>query len=409
MKKQLSIALMTNNYRPMTGGVPISIERLAKGLMEQGHQVTVFAPSYPDWKGEEGAFSEETVFRYHTLLQHFIGGIVLPDPMDLRIEREFQKKNFDIIHVHHPMLIGKTACYLSRKYQIPLFFTYHTRYEQYLKYYTGNVFGYERLMQLYLKGFFKYCSHVFAPTEGMLRYLEEDCSLPEEKVSVLPTGLERAQYAAASPEELQGLRRKYHAENCPLFLTVSRMAKEKNVEFLLRGLAALKQREAQPFQVLFVGEGPDREALEALRNELGLKDVCHFTGQVENERIPLYYQAADAFLFASKTETQGIVLLEAFAGKTPVIALRASGVEDIVTDGKTGLLTEENPDSFARAIGRFLSDTTFRNELSRNAFLESLSFREEMVAAEALRRYNESIVKEKCEGGHGKSVSYSCG
>lgn len=151
----------------------------------------------------------------------------------------------------------------------------------------------------------------------------------------------------ASPEELQGLRQKYHAENCPLFLTVSRMAKEKNVEFLLRGLAALKQREAQPFQVLFVGEGPDREALEALRNELGLKDVCHFTGQVENERIPLYYQAADAFLFASKTETQGIVLLEAFAGKTPVIALRASGVEDIVTDGKTGLLTEENPDSFA--------------------------------------------------------------
>lgn len=171
----------------------------------------------------------------------------------------------------------------------------------------------------------------------------------------------------------------------------------------------MKQREAQPFQVLFVGEGPDREALEALRNELGLKDVCHFTGQVENERIPLYYQAADAFLFASKTETQGIVLLEAFAGKTPVIALRASGVEDIVTDGKTGLLTEENPDSFARAIGRFLSDTTFRNELSRNAFGESLSFREEMVAAEALRRYNESIVKEKCEGGHGKSVSYSCG
>ena len=80
-----------------------------------------------------------------------------------------------------------------------------------------------------------------------------------------------------------------------------------------------------------------------------------------------------------------------------------------MTDGKNGLLTEENPDSFARAIGRFLSDTALRNELSRNAFLESLSFREEMVAAEALRRYNESIVKEKCEGGHGKSVSYSCG
>ena len=113
----MRIALMTNNYKPFMGGVPISIERLKNGLEALGHQVTVFAPTY------EEQVEEENVFRYATCMKKFIGGIVLPNPFDKRIEEEFKKRNFDIIHVHHPMLIGRTAVYLSRKYNIPLTFT----------------------------------------------------------------------------------------------------------------------------------------------------------------------------------------------------------------------------------------------------------------------------------------------
>lgn len=124
----MKIALMTNNYKPIMGGVPISIERLARGLEDMGHQVTIFAPTYQEQQ------QEENVFRYATCMKHFIGGIVLPNPFDRRIEKEFRKQEYDVIHVHHPMLIGRTAVYLSRKYHIPLVFTYHTRYEQYLSY-----------------------------------------------------------------------------------------------------------------------------------------------------------------------------------------------------------------------------------------------------------------------------------
>ena len=152
----MRIALMTNNYKPIVAGVPISIERLARGLEELGHEVTIFAPTYKErrtmrqltgrraagkWRfeavhaqtGSERGGEEENVFRYSTCLNRFVGGIVLPNPFDIRIEREFKEHCYDIIHVHHPMLIGRTAVHLSRKYQIPLVFTYHTRYEHYIK------------------------------------------------------------------------------------------------------------------------------------------------------------------------------------------------------------------------------------------------------------------------------------
>lgn len=132
---------MTNNYKPIMGGVPISIERLARGLESLGHEVTIFAPTYQEQREmEEGDSMEEAnVFRYATCMKHFIGGIVLPNPFDIRIEKEFRRKAFDIIHVHHPMLIGRTAVHLSRKFQIPLVFTYHTRYEQYASCYTKGI------------------------------------------------------------------------------------------------------------------------------------------------------------------------------------------------------------------------------------------------------------------------------
>ena len=118
--------MMTNNYKPYVAGVPISVERLTEGLRRRGHQVVVFAPSYDDQE------EEADVVRYRSLLRGVACGFSVPDSLDPKIERSFRDGNFDVIHVHHPMLIGRTARYLSRKYQIPLVFTYHTRYEQYL-------------------------------------------------------------------------------------------------------------------------------------------------------------------------------------------------------------------------------------------------------------------------------------
>lgn len=359
----------------------MSIERLAAGLRARGHHVTIFAPTYREQE------EEENVFRYATLLHRFIGGIVIPNPFDLRIEKEFQKGHYDVIHVHHPMLVGKTAEYLSRKYGIPLVFTYHTRYEKYVECYSRGLLKVDKLMPLYLKPFFRRCSYIFAPTEGIRSYLTETCGVESGKTGVLPTGIEERSFQV-SEEEAQAVRRRYQAENIPLFLTVSRMGPEKNVAFLIRSLAKFRESYGRPFRMLMVGEGAHRAEYERLCNELGLGEEVVFTGAMPNRETAAYYKAADAFLFASKTETQGIVVLEAFAGGAPVIAVRASGVEDLVTDGVNGMLTREVSDDYAGTLCRFLSQDFDREGMAENARRSGLRFREDAVAREAVRVYN---------------------
>ncbi|MDE7251820.1 MAG: glycosyltransferase [Acetatifactor sp.] len=403
----MNIALMTNNYKPFLGGVPISVERLANALRAEGHSVTVFAPTY------EGQEEEAGVFRYSTLMKHFIGGVVLPNPFDKHIEEEFRRQSFDVIHVHHPMLIGQMAVYLARKYEIPLTFTYHTRYEEYLSYFKGiramegwadkekHLFGplsehilfllKEVLIPRYMHGFMKHCDRIFAPTEGILEYLHNHCQIDYERLDILPTGIEECHFQVPEQEK-EALRAKYNATDCPLLLSVSRMAHEKNVDFLIRSVALAKEKMLQkesftPFRVLLVGDGPDRAKYEALRDQLHVTEEILFAGSVPNREIAAYYAAADAFLFASKTETQGIVILEAFAGATPVYAVDASGVRDLVKEGVNGRLFDEELEDFADGIIELVHKSEMLAGMAEGAYQTALQYREKTVARRAVSGY----------------------
>ncbi len=383
------------------------MERLADALRARGHSVTVFAPSY------EGQEEEEGVLRYATFRENFIGGTVLPNPFDSRIEEEFERQSFDVIHVHHPMLIGRTAVRLSRKYNIPLIFTYHTRYEQYLSYFKGicmmegwaerkkHLFGpladkilflvKEDIVPFYLRCFMRHCDMVFAPTEGMREYLHDRCYMDYDRLEVLPTGILEESFRAAEAER-EAVREKYHAVDCPLFLSVSRMSHEKNVEFLIKSVAMAKSKLLERgtyrhFKVLLIGEGPDRAEYEALCDEMELSEEIVFTGSVPNRETAPYYSAADAFLFASRTETQGIVLLEAFAGATPVYAVDASGVRDLVKDGVNGRLFHEDEEEFSNGIVSLLEGREPLKPLAEGALRTALQYREEMVAQRAVSGY----------------------
>lgn len=401
----MKIALMTNNYKPFIGGVPISVERLAEGLRKEGHEVVVFAPTYNERNEEaaKGTTVETDIIRYHSLIKGVAGGVVIPNPIDPKIERKFKEGYFDIIHVHHPIAIGNTAIYLSKKYKVPLTFTYHTRYEQYLHYLKPVMWMekgavrdgtlhklqkktleavQEKLVPGYIKKIIKHCHHVFAPTEGMRDYLKEVCDLDSSQVSVLPTGLKEESFYG-EPQNVEMIRAKYDAVDCPLFISVSRLAHEKNIPFLLHALAYYKMFFKKPFRMLLVGEGPNREVYAKLVHTLCLDKEIIFTGLIPNEQLPDYYRAADLFLFASKTETQGIVILESMAAETPVIALNATGVKDLVADGVNGYLVGEEVADFAERIHRIMQNARLCSELKRGAFETASSYREERIAKRA--------------------------
>lgn len=330
----MKIAMMTNNYKPFMAGVPISVEKLSVGLRALGHQVTVFAPSYDEQD------TEEDVIRYGALLKGVAGGFSVPNSLDPKIERAFWEGHFDVIHVHHPMMIGATARYLSWKYHVPLVSTYHTRYEQYLHY--VGLTGLERFWPIYLRRTLGACNMVFAPTPHIRDYLRETGINPP--IEVLPTGLSKI---AFYPDQQKAKRlREQFCEGRPfLFCTVARLAKEKNLEFLLESLALYKQKAGPCFKLILIGKGPYREKLCRRIGELALTEEIILTGEVRNEDMKEYCAASDLFLFSSRSETQGIVLLEAMAVGTPVLALRATGTDDIVINGVNGYMTQVSGDS----------------------------------------------------------------
>lgn len=421
----MRIALMTNNYKPVMGGVPISIERLARGLRERGHEVTIFAPSY------EGEKEEEGVFRYKTIVKHFYGGTVIPNSLDPKIEKEFRRNRYDVIHVHHPVLIGDTAVYISKKYDIPLTFTYHTRYEQYLSYAglirkietaskrtdaKGKISGRiirginQKIVPGYISSYAKQCDFVFAPTPGMSEYLNLNCNVPKEKLMVLPTGLEKDEYEG-NISNVREIRRRYIKSGEFLFVSVSRIAHEKNIEFLIESMRRLKQKTDIPFKLLFIGEGPEKENCEKYCRDAGLKEI-DFVGQVPNSNIKDYCRAADAFLFASKSETQGIVIIEALAVGTPVIAVDASGVRDIVKSGENGILTFECIDDYVQKLYSYMRGEINIDSFSENAVRTALEYREENVAVKAENAYRMAIENRKRlkqRKNHAGKVQYSFG
>lgn len=387
----MKIAMMTNNYKPFVAGVPISIERLTDSLRGLGHEVVVFAPSY------DAQEEEEDVVRYKALIRGVTGGFSVPNSLDFEIERRFKEGNFDVIHVHHPMMIGRTARYLSWKYHVPMVFTYHTRYEQYLHYIGLSKL--QGIMPAYIRNYTKHCDMVIAPTPLMKEYLGR--VQPDADIRILPTGLVKDNFL---PEEEKALciRTALAGGKSHLFCTVARLAKEKNLVFLLNCMRMLKDSWGSDFRLVLIGDGPQRSELERRVYKLGIKDEVIFAGEIPNQEIKNYCHASDLFLFSSLSETQGIVLLESMAAGTPVVALRATGTQDVVINGKNGYMTETSENEFTSKLMDILEKKEI--DLLRQGALETARcYSSVQIAKEAVLVYAQAVYKrnEKQQQKHG--------
>lgn len=413
----MKIAMMTNNYKPFIGGVPISVERLTEGLRALGHEVTVFAPAY------EGVKEEENVVRCRSFQKKNMDGMSCPGFYSAEIEEKFQEIPFDVIHVHHPMLMGTMALYFGKKYRIPVVYTYHTRYEEYLHYFKAYHWlqklseqeaflglshvtnAGKKLVLKAMKLFTNQCDLVFAPTENMKNYLLQNGT--RSAVRVLPTGLDSFSYEE-DQEKSAEIRKSCIKDKKFLLCSVSRLEKEKNMEFLIKGTARLKEKMGDCFRLLLIGDGNERKALEELCKRLGLEDTVIFVGKVPNEEIKNYQFASDLFLFASKSETQGIVLLEAMAAGNPVAAVKASGVMDVVKNEENGLMTAEDVEEWSSCIERVLSDSSFYKNLKEGARETARTYHADRIARQAedfyCRMLYEREEKERWSWHDGKDV-----
>lgn len=409
----MRIAMLTNNYRPFVGGVPISVERQAQELIKLGHDVTVFAPYYGDTKAEREALLREdeaaleNVVRYRTRRKKMDNGMVYPAVFPEEIPRAFENETFDCIHVHHPMFVGPLGVKLGKRYGIPVIFTCHTRYEDYLHYIPAfrvndSGFGVKKkavewirtaVIPSYMRWFANQCDLVLAPSAGMQRVLRSYGM--KSRSAVFPTGLEENFFLTDKTRAMQ-IRQKWGGGKKYLLVTVSRLEKEKNYGFLLRGIAEIRDRIGDDFHVLILGDGSQKSELKVRASLLGIQDMVTFAGNIKNDEVRDYLEAADLFLFASTSETQGIVLAEAFAAGTPVVAVRAVGTDDIIENGVNGFLTEEEEKEWAARAAEILLSSK-REQMRQAARAAAENYRSSRLAIYEEMLYNQCICEKRAE------------
>lgn len=394
-KTPLRVAMFTNNYLPFIGGVSLSIDRLYRGLVRNGAKVKLFVPLYSQhWSDPEAG----DVFRCPALFYTRRNNFPIVNIFSRKIEEEFKSFRCDLVHVHHPFWLGRKGMRSARKRGIPVVFTYHTRLERYTHYIPvpGTVLK-NLIAHFVIKHFANKCDAIIAPTSSTEEYLRN--LGVSALIETIPTGISLVDYKLWSPQQVQALRSRYAAPDERLLISVSRMAKEKNLDFLIDGLAKVKKRTHTAFKCLLIGEGPEKERLEKKVAGLGLDDRVIFAGTVTPHEVVRCYMAADLFVFASTSETQGMVLLEAMAGGCPVVVVRASGVYDVVKDGYNGFKVAESTDCWAETVASLLENGKQLSILSENSRLFAEDFSVERVTEKVLTLYRRVVVLNQSDNG----------
>ena len=387
-KTPLRVAMFTNNYLPFIGGVPLSIDRLFKGLVQLGFTVKVFAPAYrQQWQDPK----DHSVFRCPGLFSFHLDNFPVVNVFSRKIESEFKKCNCDLVHIHHPFWLGKKGMRLAKKHGVPVVFTYHTRLEYYTHYIPvpGTVLK-NLAAHFVIKQFANKCDAIITPTASTEEYLRN--LGVSALIETIPTGIRTEEYTSWSSGQIQDLRDRYVAADERLLISVSRLAAEKNLDFLIDGLTKVKSRSKTPFKCLLVGDGPEKLRLMEKVALLGMEDTIIFSGNMAPHEVVGCYLAADMFVFASTSETQGMVLLEAMAGGCPVVAVRASGVYDVVKDGYNGFQAMESTDGWAKTVTDLLEDEQLLSTMAVNSRTFAESYSVEKITEKVSKLYRRVVV-----------------
>jgi 1,2-diacylglycerol 3-alpha-glucosyltransferase len=380
----MKIGIFTNAYKPIISGVVNSIELIKKGMKARGHKVYIFAPKFQEYRDQEAG-----VFRFLSVNLSTDIQFPLAIPFSPRIYAILERLNLDVIHTHHPFLLGKLGVQFGRKKNIPIVFTFHTQYEQYSHYIPlpGEVV--RKVTRFSVQNYTSKCDQIICPSSTILSLLDEyGVTTP---VRMIHNAIDLSQFRNANPDRI---RKKYGiTKDEKLLIYVGRMAKEKNIEFMLEAFRKV-QKDTPEARLMIVGEGPELEALEDYAEKLGISDRVIFTGRIEYKDIPDYYNAAYAFIMTSTTEVKPLALLEAMASGLPIVAVSAPGSSDTINHEFDGYLTDNNMDSFTAGLSRILSSTDLRNKLSEGAYKTSEQYSMENTA-KILEELYQGLIKQR--------------
>ncbi|HHW78660.1 MAG TPA: glycosyltransferase family 4 protein [Xanthomonadaceae bacterium] len=380
----MKILMLSDVYFPRVNGVSTSIQTFRRELWRLGHEVWVVAPDYGRPTADEDGISR------------VLSRQVLFDPEDRMMRprslarrlTELRARRFDLVHVQTPFVAHYAGIRLARRLGVSCVETYHTFFEEYLFHYLPILpkNAWRAVARVVTRRQCNRLHGLVVPSQAMREVLVQyGVRTP---MRVIPTGM-----PADAFEEGDGAAfRARHgiAAGQPTLVFVGRVAFEKNIEFLLRVVRELKRTTHPDLVLIVAGEGPAETSLRRLGAELGLTDHLRFVGYLgRGIELSSCYQAGDVFVFASRTETQGLVLLEAMSLGVPVVSTAVMGTCDILAAGQGALIAREDVADFAAQVRRLLDDAPLRRRLGEEGRLYARQWAAEGPARSLLAFYRE--------------------
>ena len=356
----MRILMISDVYFPRINGVSTSIQTFSEEFKKQGHSVTLIAPEYRNHQETNQDIiripSRHVPFDPEDRMMHF--------KRITKLIPKLRQLNFDLIHIHTPFIAHYAGIKIAKQLQIPSIITYHTLFEEYLYHYIP--FLPKRFLRFFARRFSSsQCDQVkavIAPSSIIVNLLK-DYGV-RNAIQIIPTGIDSGVFLKGQSEKF---RKKFAiGKDKKVLLNVSRIAFEKNIGVLIDAVAKIKDKIPDVFLVI-AGEGPAKKSYMRQAERLGLNDNILFVGYLDRktELIDCYH-SADLFIFSSKTETQGLVLLEAMASSVPVVSVAAMGTIDVLNGCQAAVISDGSVDDFYHKIVTLLNDDkelkTLKNE-----------------------------------------------
>ena len=387
----MNILFISDVFFPRVNGVSTSIQTFKEDLIKLGHSVHLICPYYHDEK------KIKSITRIKSKSIFF-------DPEDhLMSWNELKKlipwiklQKFDVIHSHTPFIAHFFGKKISKLLNIPMIETYHTSFEDYLHLYVPMLP--EIFARFISRNIAKYicndCEGVISPS-GQMKDILLKYKI-KKPIEIIPTGLTQKSFIQKDRYVFRSIHK--IDENDDLLLFVGRVAHEKNIDFLLHAFKEIIQHKAKT-KFLITGEGPAFDHIKNLIKQLGLQNNVILTGYLDPEYELLNcYAAADLFIFASKTETQGLVLIEAMAQGLPIVALAENGTKSILINNPGAKISQDNYEQFAEDCINVLDNKKLRALRSKKAKIEAQNKWASIIQTEKLVTFYYSIINDYQKG-----------
>lgn len=399
----MKIAMFTDAYFPRINGVTVSVQSFAQGLCNLGHEVCVVCLEYTEEQQKSSFFDEKSndeksPFKILRIPSTWVA-FSREDRM-MRLDKWHLVKKFmdnfcpDVIHINSEWTIGYFGAIYCRHRHIPFVFTFHTLWEDYLANYISFVpaRGLKKLGMEVVRFYLKRADVIIAPTKRIAEVVERYGI--KREVNILPTGIpdSKLEFSEEKSKVVQATLFKKFPElkNRKILLFVGRIVKEKNLPFLFSVLE--KVQKSQPdTALLFVGGGPYLNELKESVKSRGLEKSVFFTGYIDGNDLVYFYKLASVFTFPSKTETQGLVTVEAMLSALPVVAIGEMGTADVMQGDNGGFMVKDDEDEFSQKTLELLQDSGLHKEKSEQALKWGSKWKISSLTPRLLECYQKAI------------------